>query len=224
MADEFRAELGPDSDLRELTDKWLADGWSPINVIQAIRESTDVPLDAAKDLVRGRLDGDRASDLDSVWSEAQQTLGPTLDDTLAAFTDPDSSGLATARDMDFDDARNALAVEQVRAIATDEAVDWLRDRIERIGPTCRPLAQTSLLVMATDALGCPEAMVPTMLQLARWADASQCRYPLAVVRRAHGDAAIDRQIAAMRGGTPAERSKASQWDYWQRADGERTAP
>jgi hypothetical protein len=218
MADEFGAELARGSDLGELIDRWLAERWSPVNVIQAAHESTDLPLDAAHDLVRRQLDGDRAAELDAVWRDAQQALGPTPDATLSGFLDPGSDGSTTAREMDFDDAHEAFAVEQVRELAADEAIDWLQSQIRRIGPACRPLAQLDLLVKATDALACPAAIVPTMLQLARWADAAQCRYPLAVVRRSHGNAPIEKDIAELRKGSPAERSTASQWAYWQRTD------
>jgi hypothetical protein len=211
-----RAQLEAGRPIADVVRFLLDDKCGPSAVVRSLVEGADLPIESATELVAAGVGAAAAVCFLDLWDGARVRCGSSADDAVSAFGDLlTEHGEVTTTDLDLWDAVEVIGVDRLRRMGVnDDSIRWFRSALMHHGR-----GSEQVVLHAIDRLHCPAALVPDLLDVARAADASRCRWPIAVIVRSHGG----EQVASERdrlaeSHLPDDRQVADKWSYWLRAD------
>jgi hypothetical protein len=211
-----RAQLDAGQPLADVVGSLLHDRSGLCAVVRSLVEGADLTIDSATALVVAGVGAADAEYFQDLWNAAEVRCGRSADEAVSAFGDLlTEDGEATTIDLDLWDAVEVIAVDRLRRMGVNaDSIRWFRSALIRYerGPV-------QVVLHAIDRLDCPAPLVPDLLDAARAADATWCRWPITAIVRSHGGEPVvserDRLAASL---LPADQRVAARWSFWLHVD------
>lgn len=213
-----RAQLNAGRPLADVVSSLLDDRYGPCAVVRSLVEGADLPIESATALVAAGVDATNAVRFQDLWNGAVGRCGSSADEAVSAFGDLlTEHGEVTTANLDLLDAVEVIGVDRLRRMGVnDDSIRWFRSALIH-----HERGSQHVVLHAIHRLDCPAALVPDLLDAARAADASLCRWPIAVIVRSHGGEPVvserDRLAASH---LPGDQQVAEKWSHWLREDWE----